>query len=294
MKLSIISWNIRHLRPDKVADYANYVFPRLVLGRMLFLYENKVSNNGNDELCILLADGLKKLAREAKAEFDWLAVPVGTNENVIVCWTRRCKTGENSSTPDKWITIDVDVNGAFDQALKQRGRAAMESSTNETVMANIQMLRAQFRIPAVVDVTIKKQGGSAKAICIAAWHAPGPATALPPLLWNVFQDVLHPSVDLYVGDFNMTGLTPQTKPAIVLQPTGESTTITKYGSTSHSEGLDLVARNTVRLGDASSGVNTGNGLVGRVQVQIVDPGQNFAKAFAVSDHLPIYIEVKGL
>jgi hypothetical protein len=294
MKLSIISWNIRHLRPDKVADYANYVFPRLVLGRMLFLYENKISNNQNDELCALLAARLDKEAKEVKADFYWLAVPVGTNENVIVCWTRRVKTGDKSSTPNKWITIDVAKNTSFNQELWDKGRIAMESSMNETVMANIQMLRAQFRIPAVVDVTIKKQGGSAKALCIAAWHAPGPATALPPLLWNVFQDILHPTVDLYVGDFNMTGLTPQTKQAIALQPSGYSTTITKTGPTKHREGLDLVARNTVRLGDASSGVNANNGLVGRVNVQVVDPGNDYKKAFAVSDHLPIYIEVKGL
>lgn len=294
MKLGIISWNIRHLRPEKVSDYVDYVFPRLVHGRMLLLYENKISNNENDKLCALLAEELHKAVDSVDTKFRWLAVPVGTNENVIVCWTKYCKTGKRSSTPDTWIGIKVEANAAYDHKLWKVGTKAVHSSLNETVMANVQMGRAHFRIPAILDVTIEKQGGSSKFLRIAAWHAPGPATGLPPLLWREFQKVLMDDVDLYVGDFNMTGLTEQSKDPIVLHRTQQSTTITEDGPVAHKEGLDLVYRNTARLGDASSAVNTSGSLVGKVRVSVLPPGDDYKKAFAVSDHLPVYIEVKGL
>lgn len=294
MKLGIVSWNIRHLRPEKVADYVDYIFPRLVHGRMLLLYENKISNNENDELCKLLAKELSKEINSKDVEFEWVAVPVGTNENVIVCWMRYCKTGKNSTTPDTWISIKVKPNYSFQAKLLEVGKKAVESSLNETVMANVQSGRAHFRVPAILDVTIGKHGGKSTSLRVAAWHAPGPATGLPSLLWREFQKVLLDDVDLYVGDFNMTGLSEQTRQPLVLHRTGQSTTITEGGPVNHQEGLDLVYRNTVRLGDASSGVNTSSNLVGRVRVSVLPPGNDYKKAFAVSDHLPVYIEVKGL
>lgn len=292
MKLGIVSWNIRHLRPQKVNDYLDRIIPHLVVGRLVLLYENKASNNKNNELCDLLAHSMADELDDADVEFTAMAVEVGTNENVVAAWTSKCKTGPRSKVPNTDIHIDVDHNGTWDHRLDRDGWAALRRSTNETVMANVQQGKADFRIPAVLDVTIQRNAAT-RNLRIAAWHAPGPATGLPPVMWGAFQNVLGNHVDLYVGDFNMTGLGTQTAQPITLMRTHQSTTITDQGPVKHQEGLDLVYRNALRIGDASTAVNPMNGLIGRATVSVRNP-TNYVQAYEVSDHLPVYIEIKGL
>ena len=292
MKLGIISWNIRHLRPEKVSEYLDDIIPHLVVGRLVLLYENKATNNKNNELCDLLADSMADWLDDANVEFTAMPVDVGTNENVVAVWTSECKTGPRSKFPNADIRIDVDHNSTWDAQLERDGWRAIRSSTNETVMANVQQNKADFRIPAVLDVTIRRGDGT-RRLRVAAWHAPGPATGLPPLMWRAFQNVLGNQVDLYVGDFNMTGLGQQTAQAITLMRTYQSTTITSDGMVNHDEGLDLVYRNALRVGDATTQVNAMNGLIGRATVSVRNTA-NFARAYKVSDHLPVYIEIKGL
>ncbi|HVT93511.1 MAG TPA: hypothetical protein VHD76_11755 [Bryobacteraceae bacterium] len=293
MKIGIVSWNIRHLRPQKVADYIDYITPRLIYGRIAILYENKIDNNQNDELCDLLAQTMVDKMPDSVVECKSLAVPVGTNENVVVVYVSKCKTGPNSKTPNTNISIEVRHNPTFDQQLATKGQYAMEHSYNETVMANIQMARADFRIPAILEVKVTKQGQAAKIINIMAWHAPGPATGLPPLLWNVFQPILYNHVDLYVGDFNMTGLKGKAPiTPICLHRTNQSTTFTKGGPVPHAEGLDLVFRNHLRIGDRAMPVQVDDEFIGRATVQVIAPGGDLDTAFDVSDHLPVYIELK--
>lgn len=293
MKIGIISWNIRHLRPEKVTEYLDYIVPRLIYGRIAILYENKIDNNKNDELCQLLAQTMVDKMPDSVVQCKSLAVPVGTNENVVVVYVSKCKTGPNSSTPNTDISIKIRRITSFDEKLWEKGQYAMEHSYNETVMANIQSARADFRIPAILEVTVQKAGADAKIINIMAWHAPGPATGLPPLLWNVFQPILYNYVDLYVGDFNMTGLKEKAPlTPICLHRTNQSTTFTKGGPVAHQEGLDLVFRNQLSIGDLKVPVQVDDEFIARATVQVMDPGAKLDVAFDVSDHLPVYIELK--
>lgn len=292
MKLGIVSWNIRHLRPEKVSEYLDDIIPHLVVGRLVLLYENKATNNKNNELCELLAQSMADRLNDADVRFTSQAVDVGTNENVVAVWTSRCKTGPRSKLPNTEIRIDVNHNSTWDARLERDGWDSILRSSNETVMANVQQNKADFRVPAVLDVAISRRDGE-RQLRVAAWHAPGPATGLPPLMWTAFQNVLGNHVDLYVGDFNMTGLGQQTAQAITLMRTHQSTTITPNGMVNHAEGLDLVYRNSLRIGDATTQVNAMNGLIGRATVSVVNTA-NFPRSYKVSDHLPVYIEIKGL
>ncbi len=293
MKIGIISWNIRHLRPDKVTDYLEYIMSRLVQGRIAILYENKIDNNKNGELCILLRDRLSNKLGAAALECKSMYVNVGTNENVIVVWVSRYKTGPKSKTPNTDISIAIRHVTDYNDAMWAKGVKAMKECRNETVMGNLAALRDDFRIPAILEVTVTKAGEDPKVIKIMAWHAPGPATGLPPLMWDVFQKILYNYVNLYVGDFNMTGLKEQAPISpICIHRTFQSTTITERGPVSHQEGLDLVFRNYLRIGNRAMPVQADDKFVARTTVQVIPPGDNLVTAMEVSDHLPVYIELR--
>ncbi len=44
MKLNLISWNIRHLRMDKVVEYLDHILQQVDSGHVMFFYENKTCN----------------------------------------------------------------------------------------------------------------------------------------------------------------------------------------------------------------------------------------------------------
>lgn len=84
-----------------------------------------------------------------------------------------------------------------------------------------------------------------------------------PLLNSVFQEYLKGVVDLFIGDFNMTGLGTDERTVNLpmrLHRTHVSTTITKAGPVDHDEGLDLVYRNAATLSDGSMATGV---MVGR-------------------------------
>lgn len=117
-------------------------------------------------------------------------------------------------------------------------------------MSKLSLLQDEFRIPAVVNIVLTKPDGAPKTVRVASWHAPGPATGMPALLNYCFQEILKGHIDLFIGDFNMTGLDEDTKKVslpMTLFRTGGSTTYTKTGPVAHEEGLDLVYANPTTI-----------------------------------------------
>lgn len=117
-----------------------------------------------------------------------------------------------------------------------------------------------------------------------------------PLLNYVFQTYLKEFVDLFIGDFNMTGLGSDTRTVnlpMTLHRTHGSTTITKAGPVGHEEGLDFVYRNAATLSDGSMATGV---MIGRATVSVVPKpvSLSYEQAFDVSDHRPIMITIKGL
>src|SRR5260370_9687736 len=95
MKLNVISWNIRHLRYEKVHTHSKKVREALTNAHVAFLYENKMSNNDNAEMYEKLLSILSK-AHKTDVETSAISIPVGTNEYVQVVNTEKREVGPNT------------------------------------------------------------------------------------------------------------------------------------------------------------------------------------------------------
>jgi hypothetical protein len=299
MKLNIISWNIRHLRMEKVNLYLATILKQLDAGHVMFFYENKEDNVLGRAFVDAIGNPLTLSDGAGSMRLTWagIAYQVGTNENVWIVYSNSCTTGPNSkSNMGVPFTITVTANHTYDDTLKQVGAKALKSSTNETVMANLAQGKGKFRIPALVHIIINKPDGSSKTIRVASWHAPGPAQGSSPLLNYYFQTTLAGHIDLFVGDFNMTGVGGQTRNVqlpLTLHRTNTSTTLTEAGPVPHEEGLDLVYMDAARI---ASGTVVGGGQIGRATVSVIPKPANktFPQTFELSDHLPVLVTLKGL
>jgi hypothetical protein len=262
MKLSVISWNIRHLRNEKIEIHQKQVVKDLADGHIVFLYENKMDHRDNALMYDLLMEALGEAhGNSDDIKIDVLSSPVGTNESVQVVYTSKRVTGP-SSQHGQGHTIDIEVkkNTTWNQRLWDEGWHRLSRSYNDTVRSEIQQQRLAkgkgYRIPAIVDVVITKPDATTKRITIAAWHAPGPAKATAPSLFEAYCGVLT-EIDLLVGDFNYNPNTPFSPAKQVgklnLYSVVGSTTITEEAKpTSHTAGPDLIYYNSEKV--TSTGV----------------------------------------
>ncbi|WP_145962952.1 hypothetical protein [Mangrovicoccus ximenensis] len=117
----------------------------------------------------------------------------------------------------------------------------------------------------------------------------------------MFQARLHGDLDLFLGDFNMTGLdrsgTPVDTPMTLFR-TGQSTTITGTGPVPHQEGLDLVyAGTSIRSpGAVVDGVALGRAQTSVIPFPMSPGGTPFGHdyMYRLSDHRPVLVELTGL
>jgi hypothetical protein len=304
LKLNLISWNIRHLRMEKVNAYIAHIIEQIDAGHVMFFYENKASNSMSRDFIDTITKPLTSSAGAGSMRLTWGGhkYQVYTNEFVWIVWSKTCTTGPKSqftkanAGKGQPFTIEVSPQHAYDKDLLEFGKKALRSSTNLTVMSNLASGKGDFRIPAVVHITITKPNGATKTINVASWHAPGPAQGSAPLLNYYFQTFLKGKVDIFLGDFNMTGLeaTPSniTLP-LVLHRTNTSTTYTATGPVNHAEGLDLVYADATRIaaGTAVSGSQIGSAVVSVIPKPTT---MTYAEAFELTDHLPVLVTLKSL
>ena len=300
MRLNIVSWNIRHLRWKKVEDYLEGILKQVDAAHVMFFYENKQRNEIDGlEFIDKIHTGLMDSNGTGSSRVAWRAskCDVGTREYVWVVYSSSCRTGPKSKFGEgQTFTLALERQERYDKRLKSAMEDALTLSRNATVEASRTMKQDDYRIPAVVHLTLTKPDGSTKLIRVAAWHAPGPAKGCAALLNSAFQTCLKDIVDLFIGDFNMTGL--GTDPRTVNLPmrlhrTNASTTITKEGPVDHEEGFDLVYRNDATLSDGSMATGV---MIGRAAVSVVPKPElmSYEEAFKISDHRPVMITIKGL
>ena len=299
MKLNIISWNIRHLRMEKVTTYLAHLLTQLDTGHIMFFYENKSSNDMGREFVDAIGNPLKLSPGAGSMRLEWggSRYPVGTNENVWVIYSSKCTTGAKSRLGQgQPFTIAVQPNQSYDAELRDAGVKALKASLNVTVMSSIASQKAKFRTPAVFNVVLGKPDGSSKTVRIASWHAPGPAQGSAPLLNYCFQTLLQGKIDLFVGDFNITGLDEQTSKVslpMTLHRTNASTTYTAAGPVAHNEGFDLVYVDAARI---APGTVVGGTQIGRAVVSVLPKpaSLSYEEAFDLTDHLPVLVTLKHL
>jgi hypothetical protein len=284
---------------DKVQSYLAHLIWQVEDGHVIFFYENKQTNNLGREFVDAIGNGLNGNTSSGSTRLTWggLSYQVGTNENVWIVFSKTCTTGPSSKQGSGLpFSIAVTAQHGLDGALQNAGLQALKTSMNNTIMSNLSMGKAEFRTPAIVHITITKPNGSIKVVRVAAWHAPGPAQGSAPLLNETYQRLLHGHVDIFLGDFNMTGLdtTPSRVPLpLTLRPTGGSTTLTANGPVPHQEGLDLVYMDSTRLG-AGTVVN-GNQIGNAYVCSLGKPNHlTYQEAYDLSDHLPILVTLKEL
>ncbi|MCX4244142.1 DUF4157 domain-containing protein [Paraliomyxa miuraensis] len=273
--LTVISWNVRHIRPDKVDDYGDYIASQINGADVVFFYENKQKNN-KEGACIKKLIALMK--KTTKVEWGGIVTPVLTNENVLTIYRKT-----RGST-----TITVTPDDGYMNKLKLAADKGVRSSMNQTIMSNLSIGWAEARIPAIVDVTVAPKVSRKQTFKVSAWHAPGPSTALAPLLWKNYVPVLYNDVDLYVGDYNMTTAGDVMTPVDLVR-TYQSTTYTGSGPVNHNEGLDLVFRNKLRLVNGSPDFDDGEKakIVASVIPKPNDVG--YDDAYEITDHLPVKV-----
>lgn len=299
LKLNIISWNIRHLRMEKVNTYIAQILEQVDTGHVMFFYENKCSNDMGRAFVNAIGTPLTKSAGAGSMRLTWKAhaYAVGTNEFVWIVWSNQCTTGPRSRTgAGQPFTIQLTPQHSEDGPLREWGAKALKSSLNATILSNLSVGRGKFRTPAVVHLTITKPDGTTKTIRIASWHAPGPAQGSAPLLNYYFQTALKNKIDLFIGDFNMTGLDTETSRVslpLTLHRTNQSTTITASGPVAHEEGLDLVYIDAARI---APGLIVGGNQIGAAVVSVLPKpaSMSYQEAFDLSDHLPILVRLKRL
>jgi hypothetical protein len=304
MKLTVISWNIRHLRYEKVHTHSRKVREGLTDAHVAFLYENKMSNNDNVEMYEKLVKILSK-AHQTDVEISALSIPVGTNEYVQVVYTEKREVGPNSlnHTPGENIEITVSRVSTYDDRLWDNGWESLKRSYNDTVRSEISGGRVRdrhgYRIPAVVEVQILKPDFTTRTVTIAAWHAPGPAKGTAPLLFEAYGKVLAKHVDLFVGDFNYNPRGSFAPPKLLedvlrwYKVVGATTIQEEGGRTKHSSGPDLMYYNTNRLVSDGANVGAGKALIGNVEIR--DEDYDLAEdLFELTDHLPLVVTLKRL
>jgi hypothetical protein len=298
MILNLISWNIEHLRMEKVEMYLDDIIEQVAVGHVLFLYENKLGNTRMARPFVdMLGGGLS--ARDQKAttvskrtKWNGHLYDVGTNEGVWIVYS-----SEFVSSVGNFCYLRLKAKHDFDADLRRVGGQAHASCQSNTVLSNRSVGKTDFRIPAVVNLWIDKQDGSRSGILrVAAWHAPGPSEGSAHLLNEAFQKYLEPYIDLFLGDFNLTGLdnlggSIKLQPTLKLHRTNQSTTISAAGPVGHAEGYDLVYRHKKTLGGAAS-----NKALGRAEVSVIPipASMNYQEASKISDHRPILVTVRGL
>src|SRR5262249_18735427 len=97
MKLTVISWNIRHLRYEKVVGYKPLIKTGLGDGHIAFLYENKADKPDNPDMWEKLTTIMHGVhGKSEDVEIGIQTVNVGTNEHVVVLYTSKRVTGANS------------------------------------------------------------------------------------------------------------------------------------------------------------------------------------------------------
>jgi hypothetical protein len=301
MKLNIISWNIRHLRADKVEKYLKLILHQLNAGHVMFFYEHKNIQGQllGREFVDAIGGNLLKSKAAGSMRLGWTGYryDVDTNEFVWIVYSSKCTTGPKSSvTEGQPFTIAHKACHEYDNALREVGRKALSTSMNETIMSDRASKTAKFRIPAVVHFRITKPDGSMKTVRIASWHAPGPAKATAPLLNYHFQRLLRGEIDLFIGDFNMTGIGPDPRVAnlpMTLQRTNTSTTLTASGPVAHEEGFDLVYIDaaTIAPGIAAQGTQIGKAFVSVIPKP---DSVSYEEMYDLSDHLPVLVTLKSL
>lgn len=304
MKLTVISWNIRHLRYDKVKEHSKKIRVGLAGGHVAFLYENKMSHNDNIEMYEKLVSIVGK-AHGDDVQVRALNIPVGTNEYVVVVYTEMRKVGDGSVnfTKGDEVQIDVSHNQVYDDRLWDKGWDALRASYNVTVRSEIQAQRVRhkfgYRIPAVVDVVVTKPDFTQRKFRIAAWHAPGPAKGTGPALFQAYGEVLADHIDLFVGDFNYNPKGSFAPPKI-LKDTLQwykvrgSTTVREDGrATSHSAGPDLVYYNVDKLVAYGGNVGLGSCLIGDIAIGQEDTDLA-DDLYSLTDHLPVVVSLKRL
>jgi hypothetical protein len=311
MKLYIISWNIRHFRQEKLDEYLPQIYEHAKDGHIVFIYEEKIKpitlNRSNT-----VADLREKIEDETMDVdilYESLAVPVGTNENVVVLYTKQSCPRESKKSKlwkkfgnSATFQIAVDRHDQWDKQLVTEAWTALKQSKNDTIATQIASQKltknSGYRIPAVVNITVSKPDGVVRQFKVAAWHAPGPAMGSPGVLFGAFANVLSGKVDFFLGDFNYNPQSPFSPPPSVgniqnyaLQ---QSTTITSKGkSTSHTAGPDLVYYDNTHVYTPSlpGTAQVGKLLLGSVTATM--PG-DAAKFYELTDHLPIVCEVKHI
>ena len=168
MKLNLISWNIRHLRMDKVKKYIDHILLQVDSGHVMFFYENKSKNDTGKEFVDAIGDPLTKSASAGSMRLEWggLRYSVGTNENVWINYSKSCTIGDKSKifTQGSPFTITVRAEHSHDGILQTEGMNALKNSRNVTIMSKISMLETEFRTPAIVHIIIDKPDGKSKTI----------------------------------------------------------------------------------------------------------------------------------
>lgn len=303
MKLTVISWNIRHLRYEKVKEHSKKIRTGLSGAHITFLYENKMSHSDNVDMYEKLVSIMGK-AHEDDVEISALNIPVGTNEYVVVVYTEKRKVGDSYHfNKGEEVQIDVSHNPTYDERLWDKGWESLQASYNDTVRSEIQLQRIKrkfgYRIPAVVDVDVTKPDFTRRRLKIAAWHAPGPAKGTAPYLFRAYGEVLADHIDLFVGDFNYNPRGSFAPPKILkgtlkwYKVSGSTTVRDDGNKTNHTAGPDLMYYNINKLIADGGNVGVGQCLINEVAIghEDTDLADNL---FSLTDHLPLVVSLKRL
>jgi hypothetical protein len=303
VKLTLISWNIRHLKKQKVEKHEAQIIKDMANGHVIFLYENKMNHIDNADMYDLLASALGSAHGNKKGvEIANMSIGVGTNEFVQVVYTAKRLPGPHSRyDPDQTIEIDVTRNNTLTNALWDAGWERLKASYNRTVVSEIAHQQigkgVGYRIPAVVDIAVRTPDWTrTTTLTVAAWHAPGPAKATAPALFEVYAKVLD-DVHLFVGDFNYnpdSRFSPKTSVGnLHLERMAGSTTLREDGSkTSHTSGPDLVYYNSSLIHDPMK-FRIGKTCIGNVEVREDDIALG-DRLYKLSDHRPVVVTLKNL
>lgn len=173
MKLNLTSWNIPNLCMYKVDTYLDKIVEQAESGHVLFFYENEKCNDMGREFVDAIGNRLSKSKALGSRRVEWggYRYDVGTNELVWILHSKLCKTRPKSPTwGQKALDYGVGLEAQhwLDPSLKDAATKALKNSMNLTVLSELSMGRAKFRIPAVVDVILNKPDGKVVTVRVAA------------------------------------------------------------------------------------------------------------------------------
>ncbi|WP_145962951.1 hypothetical protein [Mangrovicoccus ximenensis] len=156
MRLNIISWNIRHLRFDKVEDFMDEILDQTAEGHILFFYENKQSNDMGRDFVDIFEHGLTPRAAangDMRREWGGYRYQVGTGEFVWIVYSKRVDHPTKHGTV-KTFRLDLAAQHQWDAELHRLGLEALKACMIDTVRFDLAFGRAEFRIPAVVHFNL--------------------------------------------------------------------------------------------------------------------------------------------